>query len=230
MNHPAPEKLAAWVEGRLPEEEARAVREHVAACRTCRVVADTITEIVHSTSPRPRLRWWLVAAGFVLATVLASVLWPGEGGEPELASAPPRTHLRLDFGGAAPEFVVTQGAITRMERSGREVVLLGAERTSDEMLVASVRLSEPVLVDRDSTLRIRFSSNCGPFVACLIPMDRDGVMARIDANGGEVRDVTARFPDSDGERINTICLMAPRAPADGERYLNLEAIEITSSP
>lgn len=241
MIHPAHEELAAWLEDRLDGQRARRVAAHVASCESCRIVADTLRSAVPSGAPasaRRRLlgrggrRWWVAAAAVWLLSALTGLLVPMDRTEPP-SSSPPRTYVHLDFGTEPALFLVTKGEIVRLRRGDREISMLGAERMPNETLVAAVRLPEPIRVNRDSTIRVRFSTNSGPFIAWLIPLNRDAQIVRIEPERsaeGEVLTATARLEESRGEEIDTICLVAPAGAGRASRpFLYLENIEIKST-
>lgn len=73
---PDAETLAAWIEGRLAEDERRRVAEHVAGCADCIELVDFANETFHAEGVgapviRPA-RWqrWLLAAAAVLAVAI----------------------------------------------------------------------------------------------------------------------------------------------------------------
>jgi hypothetical protein len=79
-------KLIAWLDKELPDAEAAAMDQHVAACRECREQADKFRQVSHSFavyaravpplgagSPRRR---WLVPAAAAAAVLAVILLWP----------------------------------------------------------------------------------------------------------------------------------------------------------
>ncbi|HEY6213477.1 MAG TPA: zf-HC2 domain-containing protein, partial [Vicinamibacterales bacterium] len=66
---PNDETLAAWVEGRLPQDEAAALIEHASNCGHCISMIDAANETFHVevtgapvATQRGRQRWLLAAA------------------------------------------------------------------------------------------------------------------------------------------------------------------------
>lgn len=129
--HVAPEDLALWVEGDLPEVEAAGVAEHLAACPACRAEAEAIRasqawlkegeESPFSAEERAALRAAVLAE---LASPRVT-LWPGRAGWgallaaaalvvltlglPRLRREPDRVAPSLPATAAAPPLEVTPG-------------------------------------------------------------------------------------------------------------------------
>ncbi|MEM8934124.1 MAG: zf-HC2 domain-containing protein [Acidobacteriota bacterium] len=81
-DHPAPERLAAWIEGAGEDAERRAIDEHLAGCSTCRALVRDVVGGLASIAPSParvtphrppaprrpeRRRWLAIAATSILA-------------------------------------------------------------------------------------------------------------------------------------------------------------------
>jgi len=96
--HPTPETLASFVDGRLPDEERRAMVAHLDACPDCYEVFAETVRFQGEEEPRghvlrpPRLaakRWlgWAAAAAAVAAVaIVVPVLWRAPEREMHLAS------------------------------------------------------------------------------------------------------------------------------------------------
>ena len=93
------ERLAAWSEGALDAEEARAVETHLAGCARCQALAAVFarTEPAPAVSATPgvvipmRRRWpmgWIAPLAAAAAAVTLWIVWPGRESPTSIATAP----------------------------------------------------------------------------------------------------------------------------------------------
>lgn len=80
--HLDPEVVAAFAEGTLPEDEADAVRRHLAECPECRREIQEVARILAAVPTRPRRpvpTWAAAAAVAILALGIPLLRWGGGG-------------------------------------------------------------------------------------------------------------------------------------------------------
>src|SRR5262245_17157224 len=95
--HPGAQTMAAFLDGRLPQNEIAVVADHLSQCGECRtVIAETAEfereEESRSESPRRSRAWWLLAAAALAIGVVAiPYFWPRDP-IAQLVQAAPTDH------------------------------------------------------------------------------------------------------------------------------------------
>lgn len=129
--HPTAERLVAFVDGTLPEDERGAVREHVALCATCALEHDWIdgraTATRESRSVRrpkgapapatkrgPAWREAALAVAAVVATIAFLFAWSDRGGAPRSGGVHTPTFLSGTERAATPTVRTPDGEPVRL--------------------------------------------------------------------------------------------------------------------
>lgn len=231
MWHPAPEALAAAKDPR--------VLAHIAECPHCRAVFAAIHDpgasdrfFIRLRNPalRPRRWLWATAAACIVAGGVGLLLPP-----PSSSQLPVRrTYLHIDF--ARPGgYILADGSIETIELGGKRMSIANAATLPGGWTAISIKLTEPVRIERECVLRMSISTNAGYVVAQLFPLGRDATFLRFSPDSSAEATLTARVRP--GEKVgttlkagDTIDWITIVAPATDSTTMLVHAIELESLP
>lgn len=146
----------------------------------------------------------------------------------------PRTFLHIDFtrtGG----YILTDGAVETVELGGRQLSIASAAPIPGGWAAVSIKLTEPVRIERECLVRMRISTNAGYVVAQLFPLGRDATFLKFSLDTDSEATVTAHVRPGEnfgttlkpGDTIDWITIVAPSA---GSTSMLVHAIELESLP
>ncbi|HLG42003.1 MAG TPA: hypothetical protein VI643_01465 [Planctomycetota bacterium] len=224
MTHPTPEDLAGARDPR--------VLAHIADCVECRAVLGFAARAATSPpirlqSPAAHRRWWTAATAACLLAISAGMVVPLPSDAP-----PNRTFLHIDFekqGG----YILADGTIRTLEVGGHMFTLADGARTPSGWSAISVKLTEPIRIDRECMFRVQVATNAGYVIASLYPLGRDATFLRFERDTRDLSTLTGRIePGMDyGTTLrpgDTIDWVTIAAPADPDTFMLVKAIELES--
>lgn len=237
-HHPTNEELAAFVEKALPPADRDRVVEHIGACDTCLATVAAVRRAMSRKPAARRFRWWAAAAVWLIA-IAAGFAIPV--GQPSPVSSialdqAPRTYVHIDFENARG-FVLAEGQVCQVRVGDQTVNSAGAVR-SDGWWIVSVKLPEPIVIQKECTMRVEVMTNAGYCLASIFPLGKDAALIRLDpiSKDGSWTTITAHVDHAPkagselkpGDRVDRVTIGVPAQGREPPQLL-VRAIDLKAS-